>query len=222
MKTRKNINHSYIFLSYKINNGYLSQFHPISNVVKLITCLNIRNEPTIIAGHSPHDRTAMRFQAKIPLYHSPLDDGKGPPQCYLIINIDSQKGTATIALNMIPCYFKTNTNGLSYIPVILDGTDLKEPSEQNGKEYNKFAKTAARFHKILIFPEAVDILRTADRLKTILKHDYIHIQIDCSFKCTRSYVFAVPRVEIGHASIPLGLIVTPQKKPKHSLFSFKN
>ena len=63
-----------------------------------------------------------------------------------------------------------------------------------------------------IVPESIDIIERAIKIKNLLKHQFVHIQIDCSFKCTRPYVFAVPHVEIGHASIPLGLIITPTKK----------
>jgi len=65
-----------------------------------------------------------------------------------------------------------------------------------------------------IVPEAISILQMAKNVRDALKHQYIHMQIDCSFKCTRPYVFSVPRVEMCHASIPLGVIVTPTEKGK--------
>ena len=63
-----------------------------------------------------------------------------------------------------------------------------------------------------IVSEVIDILFSAIEAKEKLHHNFIHIQIDCSFKCTRPLVYCVPRIEIGHETIPLGVIVTPTER----------
>lgn len=56
------------------------------------------------------------------------------------------------------------------------------------------------------------ILLHALKMKSFLGHQFIHFQIDTSFKVTRPFVYAVPRLELFWCTIPLGLVVAPTER----------
>ena len=71
---------------------------------------------------------------------------------------------------------------------------------------------------VYIFPQFASILRAAIHQKEMLMHHYIHMQIDASFQATRPYVYAVPRIEMYWATVPLGFIMAPTESSEMYLY----
>ena len=128
---------------------------------------------------------------------------------------DQEKGKDIYELSMAKFLFQKDDNNIVNIKDISKGEITQIRSKQ--ENVPTFMTNPLRI-MVYIFPQFASILKEAIKHKKFLNHQYIHMLIDASFKAIRPYVYAVPRIEMYWATVPLGLIMAPTESAEMYLY----